>query len=201
MGMENVIAKGPILQATDTIVNNRELRKDFLTALRDESQDYVDILEEFARKAEVPCNRFQMAYLRLNWFPAPPDPSEVEDVVRAFEGSWWRDFQPIEPIVRHGLIKAIQEATPRDLDLDSYWLCPAASDFEVIVSRSEKQVTRIIMTPPVPVHIPTPSIKPEGVPIWIIKRTNKIMDELKDTSKVPGLGRHIVSEQIDTLHP
>lgn len=205
MGMENVIAQGPILMATDVIVNRRdsqnerELRKSFLEALCDRDQKYVDILIDFAGQAGIKFNEFQIEYLRQNWFPQPPDRRDVQGIVRAFEGSWWREFQPIEPIVRQGLIKAIQEAMLEDLDLDSYWLCPAASDFEVIVSRSANQVTRIIMTPPVPVHIP--SSPPAGVPIWIIKRTNKVMETLQDLSGVERLGQHIVSEQIDTQHP
>ena len=61
---------------------------------------------------------------------------------------WWTALQPIYPILQQGLIKTIQEAGDQLL-IDSYWLPGlGATGVEVIVARSPRQVTRLIITPP-----------------------------------------------------
>ena len=80
---------------------------------------------------------------------------------------WLQALQPVYPIVRQGLIKAIEEAGDTLL-VDSYWL-PAATDgiLEVIVARSARQVTRIILTPSSPA--PT-MLRHTDAPMWVVKR-------------------------------
>ncbi len=70
----------------------------------------------------------------------------------------------------HGLITAIEEADcdGRDLDIDSYWVC-TGHIFEAVIMRSRNQITRLISTPPVPVHLPS-SLPPSHVDIWVVKR-------------------------------
>jgi len=63
---------------------------------------------------------------------------------------WGENFsgKPIEPIVRLGLIKAIEEAIARNLPLDSYWeAADTDTEFETIIICSAYQVTRLIRTP------------------------------------------------------
>ena len=66
-------------------------------------------------------------------------------------GTFWGEntpSKPIEPIVRLGLIKAIEEAHAHNLPLDSYWeAADTDSVFETIIICSAYQVTRLIRTP------------------------------------------------------
>ena len=80
---------------------------------------------------------------------------------------WWEPLQPIFPILHQGLIKALEEAGDTLL-LDSYWLPAAdAQTVEVIICKSETQVTRIFHTPP-PGDGPQ-SVRTKPAPIWILK--------------------------------
>ncbi|ETW92626.1 MAG: hypothetical protein ETSY1_42835 [Candidatus Entotheonella factor] len=104
----------------------------------------------------MPSEEFRdTLYLGEHWYNADSNASQT----------WWKEKQPIEPIIRQSLICAIELAG--DLPIDSYWV-PIGNrsvhpnkyhrgvfradeyPFEVVLSRGEWQLTRLIITPPSP---------------------------------------------------
>jgi hypothetical protein len=139
-------------------------RQEFIDAVKNWSNDYLDVL----KIAEV-TNR-EIEYLCEYWF----DPNWADLSSKC----WWREQQPIEPIVRQGLITAIDVATydpdsgeqrPEPLDVDSYHIYGDRDYFESIVTWTDKQVTRILLTPP---HPKEARVAPRAGParIKVIKR-------------------------------
>jgi hypothetical protein len=149
------ISKGVIHQKVDATVNHMEhgrfdLRAKFLAELKRArtSEDYLRLIIE-----QAGVRPDEADYMRKRFYKTDPNP-------------WWPDLPPTYPIVRQGLIKAIEEAGDT-LPLDSYWLPGARPDvIEVIVCKSPTQVTRIFLTPPVP----NADMRPRGTPknMWAI---------------------------------
>ena len=149
------LVKGIVNNKIDALVNQPDKaggfdkRDEFLKALNNWEEDFLEILKYHAGVTSKEAD-----YLREYWFdPNWADPNSE---------CWWREKQPIEPIMRQGLITAIDVATrdPDDPDpgskrakalpIDSYWIYSGYNQFEVIVSWSDYQVTRMILTPPAP---------------------------------------------------
>ena len=155
-GIITGMSKGTVHRKIDEVVNHRDLngrfdqREVFLARLMDEGQDYVDLLQEQA--AVTPA---EAAYLRATWYNPGQD-------------GWWHTLQPILPIVRVGLIKAVKEAIARDLPLDSYWVI-GGRRVEMTIAVSPHQVTRILHTPAT--ELPTRN-RTQKVPIWRVTDTN-----------------------------
>jgi hypothetical protein len=65
--------------------------------------------------------------------------------------SWWPTQQPVEIVLRHGLIQAISVANKDGalLPFDCYWLCGPPS-VQVTACASAQQVTLLVITPPAP---------------------------------------------------
>jgi hypothetical protein len=154
--MPGYLAKGAIHKKVDPLVNDRNLlerRQSLLTALKDWSRDYVQLLMEYAGLTEAEAD-----YLRQTWYNP--------------RGGWWPEHQPIEPIIRQSLITAIELAVERNLPLDSYWLC-IGDQFQVIVACSDHQVTRLILTPPSPEEATVDRTKLTAeMPVWVIKHSD-----------------------------
>src|SRR5215470_9792624 len=153
------ISKGVVHAAIDKFVNHKDLkgsfdqRAGFLAALNGitTSDDYINLL-----KTQTGVTKEQADYLN-EYFYAPG-------------ARWWEGLQPIFPILHQGLIKALEEAGDTLL-LDSYWLPAAQSDtVEVIICKSETQVTRIFHTPPPGPGPSTQRTKP--APIWVVKKAD-----------------------------
>jgi hypothetical protein len=173
-GMSAHISKGPVHRAVDWVVNHQntggefDMRQRFLDDL-ESNREYLDILNEalrsFLRKEGLPSQwadkraDFLTSYLADYWY-----------------GAWWPQHQPVMPLVRVGLIKAIHVANmvkPR-LPIESHWVTagPAdspASPFEVIVTRGDQQVTRLLLTPETPMAA-DPRLLEELADVWIVKR-------------------------------
>jgi hypothetical protein len=145
------IAKGAVHKKIDPLVNDTtdpKKREALLMALKDSARDYVQILVEHAGVTEA-----EAAFLRRTWY----NPN-----------GWWRDHQPIEPIVRQGLIKSIELAIERNLPIDSYWVS-GGDQLQVIVTCSNYQVTRLILTPSIAAET-TPAAPSSVEPIWIVRQ-------------------------------
>lgn len=164
-GMSGHISKGPVHRKVDARVNsmNADQRQAFRDALADPAQSYLNVLNNF----NVGLTVGEETYLRDHWYIQPEPPQW---------NGWWRGLQPIEPIIRQGLIKAINESLTQNppLPIDSYWVtagawAPAGRDVqvEVFVSRSNVQVTRIIYTPPT--EPPENKQRPFNPNLWIVK--------------------------------
>ena len=102
---------------------------------------------------------------------------------------WWRDKQPVEPLFRQSIIEAIDLAA--NLPIDSYWMPmgqrnvdreyvpdgiyrPDEYPFEVILTRSATQLTRLIVTPPVPRPRDTERFT-EPSNIWVVKQRREVL--------------------------
>jgi hypothetical protein len=146
-----LIAKGAVHKKVDPLVNDTsdpKKREALLAALKDSSRDYVQILVELAGVTEA-----EAAFLRRTWY----NPN-----------GWWPDHQPIEPIVRQGLIKSIELAMERHLPIDSYWVS-GSEQFQVIVACSPHQVTRLILTPGVAPETAAAAPGPIEL-IWVVEQ-------------------------------
>lgn len=143
--------------------NDLSRRETFLSALKNPQQEYVQVLVDYASLTPGEAN-----FLRQYWFN--PDWAEARS------NCWWPEHQPIEPVIRYGMIKAIELAMrdpdtgrERTLPIHSYWVC-CSSQFEVTVACSQHQVTRINLTPRVPAGLPE-NLTTKS-PLWVIKRGN-----------------------------
>jgi hypothetical protein len=176
------ISKGAVHRKIDALVNRWEFyfyrRAAFLDALKHEAatvEIYLDILQR--PSPDWPgVTQAEADYLRRTWF-----------------GTWWPGLQPVYPRVRHGLIKAIEEAGNFRL-LDSYW-CSAGADtvFEVFVLRSFFQVTRIILTPPPPTDAPVPPMRTNASPAWVVKP--RVADEAPGTQTLTEIVETVIEPE------
>jgi hypothetical protein len=168
-GIVGHVSKGPIHKKVDALVNHRDAngrfdrRAAFLDALinqADTADAYLRILE-----TQAAVTRPESDYLKDKWY-------------NTVTGGFFPKVQPIYPVLRQGLIKALQEAG-QDLVLDSYWVAAADdSVIETLIVKSAVQVTRIIMTPVSP---RTPRTRNTPAPMWVVKPR-------RSPSEVPGFG-------------
>jgi hypothetical protein len=131
--------------------NDASKREAFLNALKDQSQTFVQVLVD-----QVGLQESEAHYLRTYWFNPRIGDQRI----------FWPDKQPIEPIVRHGLIKALELAIEYVLPTDYYWIS-SAQQFEVYIVVSPYQVTHFILSPPPP-DGPTRALATDAS-IWAIK--------------------------------
>lgn len=132
--------------------------------------------------------RNEADHIRLHWFNETV--TTAGGVTLSGQG-WWKDIQPIEPIIREGLIAAIEVAIrnpdtsppadrPIPLPIVFFWMChpghspsdtytPGVEDaVEVDVSWGDYQVTVVIHTPDTPPDTGPGPTEPE--PIYVVKR-------------------------------
>lgn len=129
--MPEVIAKGPILKRLEGRYRERAKLQERIDALKDMSED----LATLGRKRGV-LTETEAKHLRDDWFS---------------KTGWWPRAQPIEPLVRWGLITALEEAVKRNLPLDAYWVCSNEhNSFQVDITWSDQQLTVLFNSPPVP---------------------------------------------------
>lgn len=154
------ISKGMVSRKVDEICNG-PLRSALLAVLNNPGKGGADWIQFLVDHG---LNPRRGDYLRNVWF-------------NQSGAGLWQAHQPIEPIVRQGLIEAIELASrdpdtqqERNLPIDSYWMC-LGDQVEVVVTYSAHQVTRIILTPPIPESPPDPSLLLDMEPILIVKRT------------------------------
>jgi hypothetical protein len=127
----SLITKGVVHQKIEALVNNNPSeRQRFLTALKNAPQDYIQLLVQY-----VGLTQQEAEFLRTYWY----NPN-----------GWWPEAQPIEPKVSQSLIEALQLAVDRNLPIDSYHVVGGGNQFDVAVVSSPWQITRLIVTPPLP---------------------------------------------------
>jgi hypothetical protein len=196
-GMSAHLSKGPVHRAVDWVVNHRsrdgafDRRGRFLDDL-ESNRDYFDILNEVLR-----------AFLRAEGLP--PDRADkradvlIKYLAQYWYRSWWPQHQPVLPLVRAGLIKTINVANTvkPQLPIESQWVAAgphdsAASPFEVIVSRGDHQVTRLLLTPETPMAA-DPDLLEELADVWVIKRGPVGAWEVEDVGE---LGQRVVSTRL-----
>jgi hypothetical protein len=161
-GMFVHIAKGSVHKKVDATVNDNtggmfDKRAALLAALEGAttSKDYLTVLQTRPLMTQL-VTQAEADYLSKTWY------NEGRD-------GWWPWLQPIYPILKAGLIKAIRVATERNLPLDSYWLV-GSNQVEVIVIAlpGAQQVLRLILTPP---GLAPTQTRPNRINIWSIRRS------------------------------
>jgi len=167
-GVLGHISKGPVHTRVDAHANSNQ-RQSLLAALQS-TRDYLDILEN-----DAGVSPRYIQYLRRTWY-------------NQGAGGWWPWLQPLQPLVRQGLIEAIDLASrdpdtgaARNLPIDSYWM-PVGDQVETIIAVSvQQQVIRLLLTPPSP---PPTRNRGTRVPIWVVKNSgpqtvgNQTVDEV-----------------------
>ncbi len=177
-GIPSNFSKGPVHSAIDAQLNYQEngvfvKRDEILRLLKSPDIRYADMLKTVFQAPTYPAE-----YVAAHWFN--PDVNAP--------GTWWKEKQPIEPVIRESLIQAIELA--EDLPIDSYW-APIGNrevhpnnfhrgvfrtdeyPFEVILSRGKYQLTRVIITPPSPRPRNT-DLYTTPVDIWVVKSRYEI---------------------------
>lgn len=175
-----IISQGPGTKAVDDALNYQEdgvyvRRPAIRAALANPQNKYVDLLRSVFNVPEA-----NVRYVSYYWYP--------EDITAP--QAWWKDKQPVEPIFRQSLIEAIDLAG--DLPIDSYWMPigqrnvdrdyvpqgiyrPDEYPFEAILTRSETQLTRLIVTPPIPRPRDPEERFTEPSNIWIVKQRREVL--------------------------
>lgn len=171
MAEPGIFTKGPVLRQMDEVANDPTQRDAFLEALKYSQRDLVTVFVDYGI-----ANDEQVAYLRRFWFN--PDWANPDS------GCWWLEHQPIEPIFRQGIIKAIELATcppdgdtpARILPINSCWVC-AGTEFQMGICATDDQVTCIILTPNLSMRAYAYQRRPDEIakltfdgPFWAVKR-------------------------------
>jgi hypothetical protein len=163
-----MISKGLVQQAIENVANNPQQRGDFLRVLKDNNPeaDWIHFLRDNGG-LDIGAER----YFREDW-------------LRDF----WSKAFPVEAIVRQSLIEAIELANrdpdtgqERFLPIDCYWIWTNdPSKFEALIAVNERQVTRIILTPPPPTT-PTNPKRPltRSTSFFIVKQAHPVEEELR----------------------
>ncbi len=173
-GIPSNISKGPGHVAIDDALNYQEngeyiRRPAIRAALVNPDNTYLHLLGSVFKVPES-----VITYVEKHWYPEDITAPQV----------WWKDKQPIEPLFRQSLIEAIDLAG--DLPIDSYWMPigsrnvdwrnvpldtyrPDEYPFEIIMAKSEKQLTRMIVTPPCPVAQNVREKYTALSNIWVVK--------------------------------
>ncbi len=177
MGYEGIpsnFSKGPVHQAVDAQLNykdengNYAKRSEILNLLSNEDNNYIDLLKTVF---QVPTGAAD--YVAEHWFNPNPDARQT----------WWKEKQPLEPIIRRGLICAIEMA--EDLPIESCWIPIGNREvhpnnyewgvfrtdeypFEVILVRGDYQLSRIIVTPPSPRPMRL-EMYTQPTDVWVVK--------------------------------
>jgi hypothetical protein len=163
------ISKGIIHKRVDDLVNQKDSsgkffkRAEFLAALRKATTTtaYLKLLE-----SQTGAKRDETEYLERRFYTKP--------------NAWGADGKAVYAILHAGLVTALEEAGDTLL-LDSYWLAGGAGKTtESIVVKSAVQVTRIFLTPPIPLPKPKqgkktldPSMfRHTPAPMWVIAARN-----------------------------
>jgi hypothetical protein len=128
------LTKGTVHKKVEALVNgNPQALETLLAALKDPTQEYVEILKRLAGVTQQEAD-----HLCQTWYSPQ---------------CWWPAHHPMEDKVRRSLIHALELAKDQKLPINSYWLC-AGNHFQVIVTYDKLQVFRLILTPP-PEHVPS----------------------------------------------
>jgi hypothetical protein len=163
------ISKGIVHKKVDELVNQQDSagkfikRAAFLDALRKATTTtaYLKLLE-----SQADVKRADTEYLERKFYTKP--------------NAWGADGKAVYAILQAGLVTALEEAG-NSLFLDSYWLAGGAGKTtESIIVKSAVQVTRIFLTPPIPLPKPKqgkkaldPSMfRHTPAPMWVIAARN-----------------------------
>ena len=152
--MPGHVAKGPILKRIDKFSDYDELS--------DNKTRFEDAIAELKTNPDL-------IYLGKK-YGILEDSKEEDHVKKLWFQNWWPEHQPLAPVARAGLLKAMTLSHDTSKPLDCYWVC-AGTHFELVTTVSAKQVTLLILTPPPPVSFA--NFQYDGYdPIWVTKHAS-----------------------------
>jgi hypothetical protein len=185
MGCEGTrapLVHGPVHHAIDTLVNtDATTRRAFLQDLHalqppdsDQTEGYLALLARYIPSLAQNIVGYgfvydfsSLDYLHDAWYNPRGLPKPRTPRMKNMDGFWPGEYHPTEPLVRLGLIKALELAIEANLPLASYWLA-AGNTFETVVLRDTHQVTRLLMTPPTP-EPSHPERLWNAAHVWVVK--------------------------------
>ena len=147
METHSILQKGTYLQRIDDISRDPEKRSQFLEALRDETNDYLDdvlVAHGVVREGDM-ASRTVTTYehMRQHLFPRGNDWENMMVPV------WWREHQPITPIYRRGYARAFELSEETEKPVDGHWLA-AGDRVAIIVKPMAEAILMLRLTPPCP---------------------------------------------------
>ncbi|HXZ86241.1 MAG TPA: hypothetical protein VEI82_12205 [Myxococcota bacterium] len=137
--MPGYVGKGVIFGKLDQLLNDPTRRTQLLNRIRAKnaqgqwSEELLDVGAQM-----LPLTPGEKQHIQEHWFDE--------------YGSWWPSEQPVDIIIRLGLIQAIGLATrtPQTLRFDCYWVC-GVEHVELVSCLSPGQITILFFTPNAPV--------------------------------------------------
>jgi hypothetical protein len=155
-GMPDIVVQGPVLHRIAKLFQIRGQVPDLKKLLAEliAGRNLADLAVEH----KLLKTKFEEHHVRTDWL----DETGV---------GWWRTMQPIEPILRDGLIKAAELALRHDLPATAYWICAGPGHMGVAVGVSPWQVTITFITPPP--EGPDPSNLVEDPMVWLTHRSHQ----------------------------
>ncbi len=167
------VAKGSFMRKLDITLNVLATREKFLDRFKAKNPDgkwkesVLDITTEM-----LPLNADERNHVARHWF----DPYQ----------SWWPKQQPVDIIVRLGMIQAIgllsqPGADIRGRRIDCYWM-NGVEDVRLTACISPAQVTVILFTPAIPFsdHLPENFAgSAEAEPIYTVRHSSRGPGELQ----------------------
>lgn len=151
------VAKGPILKRIDELSNDKTRFQNAFTELQT-NPDLIFLGKKYDILKPDPLGK----------------PKEEDHVKKLWFQNWWLQHQPLAPVARAGLLKAMELSINESKPLDCYWVC-AGTHFELVTTLSEKQVTLLVLTPPPPVsyaNFKYNKAPDEYDPIWVTKHAS-----------------------------
>ena len=150
--MPDPIVKGPILKGLDKVSKKPNLN--FAQILAD-LQSPMPLADICIKYGVIAAGGAEEQHLRTHWFNA---------------NGWWPQAQPIGPVVRKALIKAVELVRDKKLPLECYWICANMTNqgpVDVSVAASDQQITLLLLTP-----MPPPPVGPvvADPSIWLCTR-------------------------------
>jgi len=136
--MPGSVGKGAIFGKLDQLLNDPARRTQFSSRIRAKdshgqwSEELLDV-----GAAMLPLTPAEKRHIQEHWFDE--------------YGSWWPADQPVDIVIRLGLIQAIGLATrtPQALRFDCYWVC-GVEHVELVSCVSAGQITILFLTPNAP---------------------------------------------------
>ena len=167
------LSKGSFMRKLDLVLNAQATREKFLDRFKAKNPDgkwkeaVLDVTAEM-----LPLNAEERNHIARDWF----DPYK----------SWWPKQQPVDIIVRLGMIQAIELVSQAGADgagrrVDCYWM-NGVDKVSLTACISPAQVTVILFTPGIPFsdHIPANFAgSAEAEPIYTVRHRSRGPGELQ----------------------
>ena len=166
------VSKGSFMRKLDILLNASATREKFLDRFRAKNSDgtWKEAVLDVAADM-MPLGAEERSHIAAHWFSP-------------FQ-SWWPKQQPVDIIVRLGVIQAIElvkypGADVRGRLMDCYWVS-GADDVRITALLSPAQVTVVLFTPEIPFSDRIPANfggSAEAEPIFTVRHASRGPGEL-----------------------